>query len=328
MHMQHSARQSGSGSAARRPAARRQRQAQVPPGLAAPDPGSAAAALAPILPPGPMCTQQGEVQGEPGRAAACRAAHTRPEHSCRAHRPPCRCCTRLQAPRAAAASAQLFGGGTSHDEEFARQVEAALSAQLFQGAATMEDVYARLAQRVLQRLQGRDVSRWAGCGRACTAWVQAPACVRGQPAARSASTTSHCRSGPYLIGIAGVPGGGKSSLAAALVRRLGEAGVPCVNVPMDGYHLSRRQLDGMPDPALAHARRGAEWTFDARAYCDCLAAIKATGGCSARRRRCVAGGAGGAAAAWPCRACAGPHGGPRTPPLPRTSCRRGTGAQL
>lgn len=34
----------------------------------------------------------------------------------------------------------------------------------------------------------------------------------------------------------------------------------------------------MPDPQLAHARRGAEWTFDARAYHDCLATIKRTGG--------------------------------------------------
>lgn len=33
----------------------------------------------------------------------------------------------------------------------------------------------------------------------------------------------------------------------------------------------------MPDPQLAHARRGAEWTFDARAYVACLSAIKATG---------------------------------------------------
>lgn len=40
----------------------------------------------------------------------------------------------------------------------------------------------------------------------------------------------------------------------------------------------RRQLDQMPDPELAHARRGAEWTFDARAYHACLAQIKATGG--------------------------------------------------
>ena len=34
-------------------------------------------------------------------------------------------------------------------------------------------------------------------------------------------------------------------------------------VPMDGYHLSRAQLDVMSDPQNAHARRGAAFTFDA-----------------------------------------------------------------
>lgn len=34
-------------------------------------------------------------------------------------------------------------------------------------------------------------------------------------------------------------------------------------VPMDGYHLTRHQLDQFPNPREAHARRGAPWTFDA-----------------------------------------------------------------
>lgn len=37
-------------------------------------------------------------------------------------------------------------------------------------------------------------------------------------------------------------------------------------VPMDGYHLSRAQLDAMPDPATAHARRGAAFTFDGDSF--------------------------------------------------------------
>ena len=37
-------------------------------------------------------------------------------------------------------------------------------------------------------------------------------------------------------------------------------------VPMDGYHLSRAQLSAMPDPELAHARRGAAFTFDGDAF--------------------------------------------------------------
>jgi pantothenate kinase len=35
---------------------------------------------------------------------------------------------------------------------------------------------------------------------------------------------------------------------------------------MDGYHLSRAQLDAMPDPTNAHARRGAAFTFDGKSF--------------------------------------------------------------
>ena len=42
-------------------------------------------------------------------------------------------------------------------------------------------------------------------------------------------------------------------------------------VPMDGYHLSRAQLDAMPDPITAHARRGAAFTFDGASF---LALVK------------------------------------------------------
>jgi pantothenate kinase len=37
---------------------------------------------------------------------------------------------------------------------------------------------------------------------------------------------------------------------------------------MDGYHLSRAQLDAMPDPINAHARRGAAFTFDDNSFLD------------------------------------------------------------
>lgn len=42
-------------------------------------------------------------------------------------------------------------------------------------------------------------------------------------------------------------------------------------IPMDGYHLSRAQLDAMPDPVSAHARRGAAFTFDGESF---LALVK------------------------------------------------------
>lgn len=35
---------------------------------------------------------------------------------------------------------------------------------------------------------------------------------------------------------------------------------------MDGYHLSRAQLDALPDPVTAHARRGAHFTFDGESF--------------------------------------------------------------
>lgn len=43
---------------------------------------------------------------------------------------------------------------------------------------------------------------------------------------------------------------------------------------MDGYHLSRAQLSAMPDPSVAHARRGAAFTFDAHAFLRLVKVLK------------------------------------------------------
>lgn len=43
---------------------------------------------------------------------------------------------------------------------------------------------------------------------------------------------------------------------------------------MDGYHYTRAQLDAMPDPATAHARRGAEFTFDGEAFYHLVKRLK------------------------------------------------------
>jgi pantothenate kinase len=80
-----------------------------------------------------------------------------------------------------------------------------------------------------------------------------------------------------LIAVAGIPGSGKTTLAALVTRRINDLyhdhspGRACGNalaafVPMDGYHLTRAQLDAMPDPVSAHARRGAEFTFDGESF--------------------------------------------------------------
>ncbi|KAJ4423574.1 hypothetical protein N0V82_001740 [Gnomoniopsis sp. IMI 355080] len=45
-------------------------------------------------------------------------------------------------------------------------------------------------------------------------------------------------------------------------------------VPMDGYHLTRAQLSAMPDPATAHARRGAEFTFDGASFLTLVQALR------------------------------------------------------
>lgn len=107
----------------------------------------------------------------------------------------------------------------------------------------------------------------------------------------------------YLIGIAGIPGSGKTTFAASLAFHLNtlhqkdyhqlypnapdlqltrtrsntngshrrgisdptSKGIAFV-LPMDGFHLTREQLSAMPNPEEAHYRRGAAFTFDAEAY--------------------------------------------------------------
>jgi pantothenate kinase len=110
-----------------------------------------------------------------------------------------------------------------------------------------------------------------------------------------------------LVGISGIPASGKSTLAARIVahanRVLGQplsassirvdAGIDgpgtvlraldrvttlgaahAILVGLDGWHLSRAQLDTLPDPTVAHARRGAHWTFDGRAYVDFVRVLR------------------------------------------------------
>ncbi|KAI9798303.1 MAG: hypothetical protein M1833_004875 [Piccolia ochrophora] len=80
-----------------------------------------------------------------------------------------------------------------------------------------------------------------------------------------------------LISISGIPGSGKTTLAANVSNRLNalhHASSPACNattsiaafIPMDGYHLSRAQLSALPDPTTAHARRGAAFTFDGDSF--------------------------------------------------------------
>ncbi|MGN6244631.1 MAG: nucleoside/nucleotide kinase family protein [Motilibacteraceae bacterium] len=70
-----------------------------------------------------------------------------------------------------------------------------------------------------------------------------------------------------LLGLAGPPGAGKSTLATALVERLGEA---AVLVPMDGFHLAQAEL-----VRLGRAdRKGAPDTFDIAGYVALLRRLR------------------------------------------------------
>ncbi|PON95020.1 P-loop containing nucleoside triphosphate hydrolase [Trema orientale] len=99
----------------------------------------------------------------------------------------------------------------------------------------------------------------------------------------------------YIIGLAGPPGAGKTTLASEVVQRVNklwpqkapslDSQVNPPNVaavlPMDGFHLYRSQLDAMENPEEAHARRGAPWTFNPELLLTCLKTLRSQGSVSA-----------------------------------------------
>jgi pantothenate kinase len=80
--------------------------------------------------------------------------------------------------------------------------------------------------------------------------------------------------GRVIIGIAGVPGAGKTTLAekltAVLADRIGAEQV--AHVPMDGFHLADVTLDRLG----LRQRKGAPETFDALGYAALLERLRAT----------------------------------------------------
>lgn len=96
-----------------------------------------------------------------------------------------------------------------------------------------------------------------------------------------------------LIGIAGIPASGKSTLAVLVIDKINQLldksrseqpsstpestllkNTKAILVGLDGWHLTRAQLDSMPDPKLAHDRRGSHWTFDAHGYVSFIRQLK------------------------------------------------------
>ncbi|MGW0883514.1 nucleoside/nucleotide kinase family protein [Streptomyces sp. NPDC002671] len=74
-----------------------------------------------------------------------------------------------------------------------------------------------------------------------------------------------------LLGIAGSPGAGKSTLAEHLVRALNAEGPPwAAQVPMDGFHLADVELDRLG----RRDRKGAPDTFDAAGYAALLRRLR------------------------------------------------------
>ncbi len=75
-----------------------------------------------------------------------------------------------------------------------------------------------------------------------------------------------------MVGIAGPPGAGKSTLAEALCDRLNRdiEGSPASVVPMDGYHFDDAVLKARGDLP----RKGAPHTFDAAGFYHLLARLR------------------------------------------------------
>ncbi|MFJ9717361.1 nucleoside/nucleotide kinase family protein [Streptomyces sp. NPDC101213] len=74
-----------------------------------------------------------------------------------------------------------------------------------------------------------------------------------------------------ILGIAGAPGSGKTTLAERLVRDLNGAGEPwATHVPMDGFHLADAELDRLG----RRDRKGAPDTFDAAGYAALLRRLR------------------------------------------------------
>ena len=75
-----------------------------------------------------------------------------------------------------------------------------------------------------------------------------------------------------ILGIAGSPGAGKSTLVDLLLERIAAAkGADWVaHIPMDGFHLADAQLDRIG----ARGRKGAPDTFDTAGYAHLLERVK------------------------------------------------------
>ncbi len=118
----------------------------------------------------------------------------------------------------------------------------------------MESTYGALAERIVNASKRRQENRTS-----------------------SESTPGSQR---ILIALAGPPGSGKTTIATNVVRALAElADQPkTVAISVDGFHLPLAVLHKLPNATEALARRGAPWTFDAKAALEMVKELKASAG--------------------------------------------------
>ena len=83
-------------------------------------------------------------------------------------------------------------------------------------------------------------------------------------------TTRGSASDRFIVGIAGPPGAGKSTLAEAIVTAIG---VGARVVPMDGFHYDNAVLDRLG----LRARKGTPETFDALGFVHLMQRLRAGG---------------------------------------------------
>lgn len=101
-----------------------------------------------------------------------------------------------------------------------------------------------------------------------------------QPGQRLLSLLASNESRRILIGLAGLPGSGKSTFATQLANEVNDLAGPgtMVALGMDGFHLTRAALRELPNPEEALARRGAPWTFDPKGLAARLRALRDAAG--------------------------------------------------
>lgn len=77
-----------------------------------------------------------------------------------------------------------------------------------------------------------------------------------------------------LIALTGGPGSGKSTFSEYVTSYFSTQQKQVISLSMDGFHLSKSQLNTLPNAEEAFARRGAPWTFNSAAFIERIKAIR------------------------------------------------------